>query len=664
MPSFKSYCWGLGTTSFRMVEFNKKIEKQLRYLMDFWQMPENRDKTWINNKDTQIRYYEFLLKQGFIEGEANRKDKDAREKTSGLVDLGLINNDRRLTDVGRHLLILSENINFDNNNILQISSDSFIYFKQLLKMHNEIDGIYVRPFCVLAYVLFKLNEITNEEFTFLLPLAINENKLLQIIEQIALVRNNKITIDEIITAHLMETTNYIDAYNLFIDNDVTEDLITNIGMNRKSRNYDKPYYNLYNSLYNFNLSKTSDKVEDVLNAVNKINGKAKTFWKQYIFNTPSARKIIDTGKNSINLNNPLFQICDERSFKDIFFKLLHLFKAKSLLSDYYDLNKRYFKTSSTILFQDNKVKFDIIPNCFFKIVGNDLLKMAFCDTELLNTDCSLEQIDKAFAISQQQIFNKVEEIYGVQARNLYDIQNFVTSERYSRFNAMLNKQFTDEKLLILLNLFENRSLNNDLLIQNMVTNNADIPTIFEYVLAIIWYKISERHGNILEYMNLYLDADLLPITHASGGHEDITYKYDACVSYPKHTLLLEATLANGTNQRRMEMEPVSRHLGEYILAHQSEKTYCVFATTYLHINVVADFRARKTSYYYSSDGKEVVNGMEIIPIQTTELKTLIQKNIKYSELYNIMQQASISNKAPNIWYEEEIVSKLRRGSNE
>lgn len=39
--------------------------------------------------------------------------------------------------------------------------------------------------------------------------------------------------------------------------------------------------------------------------------------------------------------------------------------------------------------------------------------------------------------------------------------------------------------------------------------------------------------------------------------------YEACTSYPKHSLLLEATLADGNNQRRMKMEPVSRHLGGY-----------------------------------------------------------------------------------------------------
>ncbi len=659
MPNYKSYCWGLGTTSFRMVEFNKKIERQLGYLKDFWQLTENQNQNWINNTDLQIRYYNFLHEQNFIDGNASRKDKDAREKTSGLVDLGLITENRKLTEVGENLLSISENMDFDNNNILQIPSDSFIYFKQLLKVSNDINGNHVRPYIILSYVLTKLNEITKDEFTYLLPLAINQDKLFQIIEQIPLVRNNELTIDDIIISHLMSMPNYQEAYNLFIINDVNEDLIMNVGMNRKSKNYDKPYFALYNALLRFIEHKTNDNVIRILHSLNNINGKARTLWKQYIFNTSFTRTIINEGVTTINLNKPLFNSNNEQVFKENFFKLLHLFKAKSLLSDYYDLNKRYFKTSSTVLFQDNKVKFDIIPKCFFKIIDESLLSIAFNKSTLLNTNCSLGDINISLNISNQQIFNKIEQIYGVHVRNVYDIQNFVDEERYRRFNIMIDNQFTDENLITLLELFENRNINNDSIIQEMVTNNADIPTIFEYILAIIWYKISERQGQVLEYMNLSLDADLLPITHAAGGHEDITYKYQQTNYYPKHTLLIEATLANGTNQRRMEMEPVSRHLGEYILTHRDENAYCVFATTYLHINVVSDFRSRKFMPYYSTDGEDVVNGMKIIPLQTTELKTLLERNIKYSQLYSLMENAFNSNTTPNHWYKDEIINKIQ-----
>ena len=79
MPAYKSYCWSLGTTSFRMVEFNRKIEEQLKLLNEFWALPLNRNKNWSANNAVQIAYYEFIKEQGFIEDKnAPRKDKDAR----------------------------------------------------------------------------------------------------------------------------------------------------------------------------------------------------------------------------------------------------------------------------------------------------------------------------------------------------------------------------------------------------------------------------------------------------------------------------------------------------------------------------------------------------------------------------------------------------------
>ena len=101
MPSYKSYCWSLGTTSFRMVEFNRKIEEQLKLLNQFWHMPEFANEHWSSNNAIQTAYYNFIREQGFIEEkDAPRKDKDARQKTSGLVNLGIINNERRLTEAG------------------------------------------------------------------------------------------------------------------------------------------------------------------------------------------------------------------------------------------------------------------------------------------------------------------------------------------------------------------------------------------------------------------------------------------------------------------------------------------------------------------------------------------------------------------------------------
>lgn len=655
MPSYKSYCWSLGTTSFRMVEFNRKIEQQLKLLNDFWDIPQYQNQNWSANNALQVAYYEFIKAQGFIEDkDAPRKDKDAREKTSGLVDLGLINAERRLTSAGQALLDIAQSGIFEGDNLLQIPADSFIYFKQLLKLSCPFEEGHVRPYAILAYMLAELGEISKEEFTYLLPLAINRNKMDMIINYIREIRNGNATIDEAITSVLSEMDNYRIAQTMLNNATVVDDiLIQEIGMNRKSRSYDIPYAELYRVLDVYRSYPEDCVANQLFKAITKISGKASLYWKKHLFNTSLESVIKRDGAATVN-RVALFRAASNEEFRNEFFRLLHLFKAKSLLDDYYDLNKRYFKTSDTVLFKDDIVKFDIIPNCYFSLVKDSLLDIAFTQATNLFNNTSLADMGISFDIKQEQLFKKAEELYGVQVRNLYDIQGFVDKERYARLNQMIDEKFTDETLIKLMTHFEKRD---DKDIQALVTNNADVPTIFEYVLAIAWYKISGRQGKVLEYMNLSLDADLLPITHAAGGHEDITYKYEATENYPAHTLLIEATLAGGTNQRRMEMEPVSRHLGDYLLNH-TEETYCVFATTFLHVNVVADFRGRKFMPYYSSDGTRSVNGMKIIPCNTEEIKTIIQRGITYAQLYKIFEEAHQANTAPNLWYDQEIKNKL------
>ena len=651
MPSYKSYCWSLGTTSFRMVEFNRKIERQLVLLRDFWAKLAFANQQWSENESLQEQYYNHLKENDFIEGDAPRKAKDAREKTSGLVDLGLIDDERRLTEAGNALLQIALNADFNINNLLQIPADSFIYLKQLLKVYSPIDNGYVRPHIVLIMALNRLGELSFDEFTYLLPLAINEAKTQDVFDSIESIRSGNGTIDETIIDVLMDMPNYQEALDILLKSDVTENVITEVGMNRKSRSYDKPYFKLYKALQDVIDTRSDEAAINLFDATKSISGRSATFWKQYLFNTSLTSKVNKEGFATVNNRARLFNCADEAEFKTEFFKLMHLFKAKSTLSDYFDLNRRYFRTTDTILFQDDKVKFDIIPNCFFKIAEQNLTALAYTSDDNLSSNISLESIVGA-QITENQIFAKIEEIYGVQVRNLYDVQAFVDRERYERFNAMVDSKFTDEKIIELMSAFEDRR---DGDIQSMVTNNADAPTIFEYVLAVAWYKISGRKGKVLEYMNLSLDADLLPVTHAAGGHEDITYKYEATEDYPAHTLLLEATLASSTNQRRMEMEPVSRHLGEYLLSHTDEQAYCLFATTYLHVNVISDFRMRKSNPYYSIDGTRSVEGMKIIPLQTSEIKTIINKKLTYGNLYRRFEAAYNSTTAPNLWYGKEII---------
>lgn len=650
---YKSFCWSLGTTSFRTKNFNKTIEEQLALLNEFWNLAENQNLQWSGNNELQSRYYDFMQSKGFVEGNAGNKPKDAREKTSGLVDIGLIDNERKLTSVGLNLLAISESNDFTSDNFFQIPKDSYVYLKQLLKSYNNINGETVRPFLVLLYVLSRVGSLSLDEYTYLLPLCTNSTYTEQIIEGIENCRNNRSTIDEIIINRLMEMDNYYAALDLLLNNEVDEDLLCEIGLNRKSRNYDRVYFPLYQHLYSVYVEKDIEALSLVYSATREVKiGKR---WRSYIFNTTSEVAI---GRTPATCKRQTIfdSVTTEAELKEAFFKTMHLFKAKATLSDYLDLNRRYIKTTDIILFEDEVVKLDIVPKHFFNSVAETLYSEAFSPSELLFEDCILEEIAACLVVDEPTVIASVNAELGTNVTTIEVARAVLEDNRYTRLQHLIDSKFTDDRLLTLLDCFEQR---NDTEIRNMVTDNADVPTIFEYVLGILWYKTSERHGRLLDYLKLSLDADLLPKTHAAGGEADIVYEYNETEHYPAHTLLLEATLADNTNQRRMEMEPVSRHLGNHLIRTGNNDSYCVFATNFLNINVIADFRGRKyMPYYDSQDHSRSVTGMKIIPLQTSELKKIVTNQMKYKELYPIFELAYNSTLPPHEWYNNCLVNNL------
>ena len=168
---YKSFCWVIGTTSFRTAQLNLKTEQQLLLLSQFqknytsWQ--------WTNNAELQEDYYNYLQENQFVKGEANNKPKDAREKTSGLVDIGLLTKDRQLTEVS-HLLLNTEKLALKEENLFYIDKDSYIYLLQLLKASLSVDDKVVRPYIILAKYLNKFDYLSFDEFRYIFPITNSE----------------------------------------------------------------------------------------------------------------------------------------------------------------------------------------------------------------------------------------------------------------------------------------------------------------------------------------------------------------------------------------------------------------------------------------------------------------------------------------------------------
>ena len=655
MPlTYKSFCWCLGTTSFRTKNFNRTIEEQLVLLNEFWSKPDNAEVGWRNNNNIQMEYYLFMQDKGFVEGDADNKPKDAREKTSGLVDVGLIDDNRRLTDVGQALLAISESNDFGSDNHFEIPKDSFIYLKQLLKTSCVVDGNTVRPLIVLLYLLSKSGELSTDEFTYLLPLCTSKETTDEIIISIDEIKNGRKTVDDIIVSRLLSMDNYKEALSLLLSQkNVDENLICEIGINRKSRNYDKAYFPLYQALHKVYMDKDKSAFVEVFDAAKKI--RISNYWIKYLFDTNSRVALVRNAESHIKPTD-FDNVITENDFKTAFFKRMQLFKAKATLRDYFDLNRRYFKTSDIVLFEDGKVKLDVVPKHFFKSVIDSLYAQAYISSNLVYENCALEEIADCLAINDDVVIECINAELGIGTTTIDTAREALERIRYRRFKTLIDKKFSDDSLLELLTCFENR---NDDEIRRMVTDNADVPTMFEYVLGVLWYKISDYQGKVLDYMKLSLDADLLPKTHAAGGEADIVYEYRQTADYPEHALLLEATLADSSNQRRMEMEPVSRHLGQHLLRTGNLNSYCVFATGTLNINVIADFRSRKSIPYYDpQDYSKNVSGMKIIPLQISELKAILKDGKRYKDLYSLFDTAFHSALPPHEWYSQCISTQL------
>ncbi|OFQ94404.1 hypothetical protein HMPREF2912_09590 [Corynebacterium sp. HMSC056E09] len=630
---------------------NLRIEEQLMHLRNFSRMLADNGEgwKWVGNSDLQRRFYYYLQEHDALVGEAPRPDKDARQKTSGLPTLGFTDDNRVLTPAGQELLSCVEEGSFGVDNYFMIPSDSFIYLKQLLKTSLCIrDGVHVKPYLVLAHFLVEFGYLSFDEFTYLLPLVVDEESLRIVKSNLNDLRKGETTFDDIIVSTLMAKTNYQDAFTLWMGREVDEELIIAIGMNRKSRRYDSSYYPFYKSLKKVFVDRVQS-LSSVLELYERMK-KLKTakYWKQLIFGNCHPLKIRKVGAAAFESTNPFTAIADEVQLKKLFFKYLHLHKAHATLSDYFDLNRRYFKLTDTILFREQTVTLDSIPAAFFSIVGDRILDIMFTPTEKLTSAVELADISSIFDISESSLLDALSSQFGTKLEALHEVKGIVQDERYDRLHDLLDNRFTRNVFIELLDCFIDRD---DERIKELVTEDATPSTIFEYVLALIWYEFSGRQGDVLRFMKLSFEADLMPRTHAQGGGADIIFEFAKTYNYPKHDLLIEATLADGTNARRMEMEPVSRHLGNHVLETGNQSDYCVFVAPEIDVNVANDFRSRKQSGYWSKEGNYAP--LKIIPIDIEQVKHLVESESVYPDLYELFEKAHRSDENnPIKWCDE------------
>lgn len=655
---FQSYCWSLGTTSFRVNNLNFKIERQLQILKELWN--ENPNVRWNGNNSIQEEYYNKMLQKNFITGEANNKPKDARQKTSGLVQIGVIDDNRHITEIGGKIIDIVEKENFKSDNIFNINKDSYLYLKQLLKLQIIDNGINVKPFAVLLYFLSELGYLTKDEFTYILPLCTNREYIDIMLENIKKYRNNQKTIEDIIQNKMENMSNYKAAIDFIKGNGVNSiDEFSIIDMGRKGTKYVEPMYNFFEALYRISKKdfdeEACDTIINFIKEQTKKNSKVAKYWKDYL--RYSSKMLTEEYLEDIK-EIPLFNFKNKTEYTIEFFKVMHTAKWKATLEDYADLNKRYISLSDIVIFEDDKIELDVFPKYFFLNISKEIVNTEILDKDKYNnfisTDIELNKIYECLNVNVDEIIYQIQADYPDRVVNKDSIKTFIEDEKLRRFNELIDNKFNENQLVQLFTYIEN---NDRSAINEYVDWNSDVPTIFEYILGITWYRFSNRSGNILEYMKLSLDANLLPKTHAAGGTADIVYEYNKTNDYPEHKVLLEATLTESTSQRKNEMEPVSRHLMREIQENDNDDTYAVFVANILQEEVLSDFRSRKN---YQFRGKNSVkSGLKIISLSIRDIIKLINIKIQYSKLYKIFDEAYKDTNINDLeWYEKLLKNKI------
>ncbi|MEF86088.1 AlwI family type II restriction endonuclease [Campylobacter coli] len=612
-----------GNTSNRVKNLLYNFETQLILFDDLFKNASKND-VWSNDSELQIRYLELLEQHNLLKSKnktTHLGTKDARVKSAPLENYGLIKRKEKLiTEQGYELLSLIENQSYKEiNDFLQIDLISLFFLKSsFLFQKDNVKDLFLKYIKVFRY----FNGSLSRDIFYLLPLIDNFKN----IESFCECAKNGNMINEI----LDNNQKFKDDLEAFLK-DLQEDVIdVKYFITAKG---DQSAKNIVEALKVF-LDFRQRKDKAILsNFLKSKDTKYKRFKELYLGYICYKIKIDDKIEQ-------LSHFCegDILDFGKRFFRFIATSKIQSNLDDYLDLNKRHLRLTGIFDFSDDCVSVSII----FKIILKHSKSEVILNTIAQNT-ISKDMLSNYFNDNEMKLLLKEFDIITLQ-----DLSNYKTNLDNQKLDILLKERFSKDKICEILPLFNDRK--NDEKIFNLVTTEATIPTIFEYIIAIAWCYIDNFNKNRILEAGLSLDSEMLPKSHAVGGNADFIYHYK------DHSLMIEVTLTEKTNQRRAEMESVSRHLGNLLLSLETKvqaQSYGIFIAPYLDKNVLNDFRSRLTCYY--ENNTSFIYGMKILPLSVDDLKIILETNHTYDKLLEYFYSLLGSkNTWGSKWYNNEI----------
>lgn len=608
--------FNLGDTSFR----RKTLIDDYKILLPFLAETNNKFVKWEGGEgSSQAYFYKRILEDTDLFERNTSEDfaKRGRTLTNALVKIGFTNEERKLSNVANAWMNswlvepgpIEKLFNLDITNIL--------FTRQLLKLriysHNEINYFY--PFRVALNLLAKYSNIPQIDFLTILHLiepTYSNVKIEEIINSYKSVQKG----DKIFSEYLEECfpdsdeiPPHANPKDLFGGAALNRENFNLLFTNRKSSEVQKDYYEFVSTLVEFKLRPNKDIFKKLvkLSKSDKIK-KAFGFGKSVFISANTYSEFLN-----VNEENELLQ----KDNTKIYYQFL-LSKKDDIVREYRDMTKRTFNLSGLIDFSNGLV--NASNRELFKSVFKHIKLAGEANYDSYERDLESEfyqnnQIEQILSLDVNRILNELKLIYDVE--DISDIEDAVAIQKEEKFIKLISEKFPREKIIEMLPLFSSRE---DEKIKNIVTESALVPTIYEYIIAIAWYHISDEKFFITKSLNLTLDGNLLPLSHATGGAGDIV------INYKDYILMLEVTLMNKNAQKRGEWEPVLRHATNLTVDNPQKDVTTLFIADELDENTINIWHAIASVPLKSSKNNEYAEMVKIFPLTNQNLLTMLDSN--------------------------------------
>ncbi|SDN76743.1 AlwI restriction endonuclease [Psychrobacillus sp. OK028] len=573
----------------------------------------------------------------------NAIEARARHYTSNLVKIGLSDEQRQISPVGKSWIHGKKLRRSRFENLLPIDDTNLMFFRQLLKLriYTKDGEMYYSPMLMAIYILLNNQRVSQELFVTMIQML---NPYIPV--------EPSTFVKEFLDGHAQKLEReYIpftlnEAFDEIISEPVpmSNEIFTRNFSSGKSEKTISVYRDFYECLIRFNSERTKENLEKIVETFSDTQKKMminKAFgFGRNVF-TFDKRDKLNVSK-FMQLNEEL-DILTNDGINEKLFLQFQASKRHDNIQEYGDVTRRVLKVTGIISFKNGVVELaqqDLWKKFFAKI---NLENMIFGESKNLFYESYEKEMSSPFLnhLTLEEILGYEEEnvdktiIEIKDALNLSsedEIRQVIFNKTSNAFIQHIETHYPREKILEILPLFSDRS--NDLKIQQMVAENTDVPTIFEYVVGIAWYHISSQKFDLFSSLNLSMSADFEPETHAGGGTGDIV------IDYGDYILMLEVTLMNKQAQKRGEWEPVLRHAANLSIESAPKGVTTLFIADELDENTINIWRAVATVPLQSSKKSNMyAETVTIMPMKNEELAKMLHSGMNEVNLLENIEKS-------------------------